>query len=153
LRIASWTSTSKTILERTTSEIHEECLRLCRELKSCLDEEWTCLVAYRPEGLLLTNQRKEGLIAALAAKKAELRLAQAQRNESLTDDARTEWSSAWELMRDRCEENQRFMRHSLRNMECLLDNIKHLMGRSSLYSSKGKRVDMVSEGKVVTAKY
>ena len=60
---------------------------------------------------------------------------------------------SWREVYALCEQNQRFIQHSLKNMGLIVENLKRLFGDNSLYSAAGKRVESQAPGKVVEARY
>ncbi len=149
--------------------LQEDCARLCLELKGCLEREQLALIQLKMEDIVQNNHLKESLLGQLSTKKAVLRrhlkevfgVEKAEELDSLLppdmkkawQESRTRWLKVWESSRDNCERNQKFMRHSLKNMGLLLENLKRLLGENSLYSAKGTRVDLPNHGKVVEASY
>jgi len=140
----------------------ERCIETCEELLTCFDNERECLVQFRTDDLLANNARKEHLIAQLAQQKFALRqlLAHARRDALLSVEDEQAWSlyqerwlKSWEKLRARCESNQLFMKHSLRNLDMLTDNLRRLMGQQTLYSPKGTHVDVNKAPKVVEGRY
>jgi hypothetical protein len=63
------------------------------------------------------------------------------------------WQGEWAELRDTVRRNQDFLKVSLKNLSALADNLKRCLGEPSLYSAKGARVEMQTEGKVVAASY
>ena len=133
-------------------ELHAQCLRLCAELRECLRQERSCVIRLDMDGILECNVRKEGLGAALQHKRRELKMA--LQGETLSAELSAAWSQAWAETRRQCEENQAFLKHSVRNMGLLVDNLKRLMGDDTpLYSNKGTPAQAGNTAKVVEAKY
>jgi flagellar biosynthesis/type III secretory pathway chaperone len=150
-------------------DLHEECTRLCAELCECLEQERTTLVEFKVEEIPHLTLRKESLMLALVRKRRELkdyvrlrygldkvslygdRLEAEAREDWLAREAR--WRARWADVRETVRRNQDFLRHSLKNLTALADNLKRCLGEPSLYSAKGTRVEMQTEGKVVAASY
>jgi flagellar biosynthesis/type III secretory pathway chaperone len=146
-----------------------ESTRLANELSKCLDEEQKTLVEFRVEELPQVTLRKESLFLSIVRKRQELKrfmkfhfnvekdveligaLAEPYRSEwrALTE----QWTQAWQTLSQVCEQNQNFLKNSLKNLGLLADNLKRLLGDSLVYSPQGKRVDLQSAGKVVRASF
>ena len=92
-----------------------------------------------------------GLGAALAFKRRELK--QALAGGSLPTALSEAWSREWSATRSQGEDNQAFLRHSVRNMNLLMENMKRLLGDAPLYGAKGTSTQASASGKVVEAKY
>jgi hypothetical protein len=78
----------------------------------------------------------------------------------LPDDERAQWESqrsawlaAWDQVHRTCDQNQRLLKHSLRNLGMLVENFKRLIGEKPTYSAKGMRVDTPFEGKVIEGRF
>ncbi len=147
-------------------QLSDECVQLANELHKCFDAERSALIHFKTEELLEANRRKEEYLALLIEKREELRRFIAENFQEgnpepwLTDaDNRTwarkqeEWVQAWERLRRTCESNQEFLKHSLRNLDMLAENLTRLFGLHSVYSNKGTRVDRKPHGNVVEGSY
>lgn len=119
------------------------------------------LIEFKSEELQQNNLVKEELIRELAEKRRQLRELIGNREEGvLTSRDWTQeqiaWERDWKQMRLQCEQNQEFMKHSLRNLEMLSDNLMRLLGQLTLYSRKGTKIDLSvhrPSGKVVEGSY
>lgn len=149
--------------------LQAECVRLCHELMTCLEDERVALIAVKAEEIAQTNARKEALGNHLkVARKAVRDTLLAKYGvetmkgalERMIEPEKTQWAleiEAWDLLwrktRDKLMANQELIRHSLRNMNGIVESLKRLMGDGGTYSAAGKRVDAGTEGKVVEASY
>lgn len=141
--------------EKEAFSLADECVHLCEQLTSCFRQERVSLVEFKMDELLQNNLQKESLLASLVEKRQSLR---EKIDPKLTEtlrwhDKKREWLRVWNVMRILCEENQLFIRHSLRNMSLIVEHLKSLLGEQSLYSPKGTRVDLRRQGKVVEARF
>lgn len=150
-------------------ELHEECTRLCAELRECLARERGFLVEFKVEEIPHVTLQKESLMLAVVRKRKELkdylkhrfgvekvslygeRLEAADREGWDAREAR--WRTEWSQLREAVRSNQDFLKHSLKNLTTLGDNLRRCLGEPSIYSAKGARVDLQTEGKVVAASY
>lgn len=102
-------------------------------LVRCLDEELRLAVALDTPGLVETTQLKQCLHDSL-------------KGHSLTPDE-------WQSIHSRCQRNQRFLTHSLRNLDFLFSHLRRCLGESERYSPNGQIVDKPSAGKVLEVSY
>lgn len=151
------------------SALQQECVRLCAELKECLEEERRLLVEYSIDKLPHNTLLKESLVSTLGRKRRELREYLRLRFDVSTAEEATDrfpeefaqewaeraaqWRELWEMTRKECVRNQQFLEHSVRNIGLLVDNLKHVFGEGSVYGNKGQKVDMKRQGKVLQGKY
>ncbi len=149
--------------------LHEECTRLCAELRSSLAKERSLLVELKVAEIPHLTLQKESLMLALVRKRRELKEylkhrygleKVSQYADKLSPDEAPHWSAAearwrveWGELRESLRRNQEFLKHSLKNLGALADNLKRCLGEPSIYSAKGNRVDLQTEGKVVAASY
>lgn len=150
--------------------LSDECVRLCLELQGCFQNERIALIEFKMDDLIQNNFNKERLLGALTATKQKLRDAMAEKTGGIYDceqfektlsasefplwvARRNEWLSTWELLRNLCEKNQNFFKHSLRNLDAIVDNLKRLFGLHSTYTSKGMRQETSPRGSVVEGSY
>ncbi|MCB0405765.1 MAG: flagellar export chaperone FlgN [Bdellovibrionales bacterium] len=142
---------------------------LCRQLQECLRDERRALIEFRMEDMLQNNIRKQSLLGELLSTKKQLE-AQLQVRfgtdtlravaESLVSaeketwlEAVESWQREWEATRERCKLNQKFIQHSLKNLNLFAENFRRLLGVHSVYSKQGKEVDIQTEGAVLKAEY
>lgn len=140
-------------------DLNDECCRLSDELALCFDEERRCMVEFKTEELQQNNLKKDELIRALTKARAEFK-AYGKEEELLTTPTgralKAKWLSSWERMKTRCESNQAFIGHSLKNLEMISDNLMRLLGQLSLYNNRGNKIDLSVHkpaGKVVEGTY
>lgn len=150
-------------------DLHEECIRLCAELRLCLGRERAFLVELKVSEIPHVTLQKESLISALVRKRRELKEYILHRYgfekvslfaEKLEGDERakwlereTRWRAEWAELREAVRSNQDFLKHSLKMFSTLADSLKRCLGEPSLYSAKGARVETQVEGKVVAGSY
>ncbi|MSP19364.1 MAG: hypothetical protein EXR74_07315 [Bdellovibrionales bacterium] len=146
----------------------DECISLAQELKDILLEERVALITLNTEEILILVSKKESGMMKLVRKRAEIKkIARTQfaeedlQNLSFSDEAlnlewsqkQSSWLNAWSEVRDVCERNQKFMGHSMKNLDLLVGNLKRLFGQHATYSHRGKRVDQNPEGSVLRGRY
>ncbi len=150
-------------------DLQAECIRLCVDLRSCLQRERIILIEFKVEEIPLVTLQKESLMLALVRKRGELKSYLKHRYgiekivlyaDQLEGEPRilwlereSNWRTEWAQLRDTVRCNQDFLKHSLKNLFALSDNLKRCLGEPSLYSAKGARVELQTEGKVVAASY
>ena len=150
-------------------DAYEDCQETCAQLLECLDEERLALVGLKMDQIIQSNLRKEGLVLALRRKHTRLKAiakvhfhsetllelsAHLPEDEALTWRAMYEtWKVDWDRVARKCEQNQKFIRHSLKNVGLIVENLKRLFGISNRYAANGKRVDSGGEGQVVQVRY
>ncbi|MCB0418810.1 MAG: flagellar export chaperone FlgN [Bdellovibrionales bacterium] len=142
---------------------------LCRTLQTCLHDERRALIEFRMEDMLQNNIRKQSLLSELLNTRKQLE-AQLQKNfgsqnlQAVADqlegpekeswlEALSSWQYEWEATRERCKLNQRFIQHSLKNLNLFAENFRRLLGVHSVYSKQGREVDIQTEGSVLKAEY
>ena len=148
--------------------LSDECTSLALALREILAQERAALIGLNTDNILLLVSQKESLMLKLQRKRAELKnFARTQfQIEDLGqwhsgDEAvlaawklkSEEWNAVWESVRSDCDSNQKFIKHSMRNLGLLVENLKRLFGQHATYSAQGKRIEQNSSGKVVEAKY
>lgn len=150
-------------------ELSDSCVQLSLQLIECFRQERISLVGFKMEEMLHTNLLKEQLLGELRRRREDLREKIKERfgtaeweeaaallpedEKSMWRAARANWLSTWNELRRLCEQNQNFMKHSLRNLECIADNLKRCFGLHSTYSAKGVRVDGKAQGGVLEGSY
>ena len=149
--------------------LHDESVALCRELSQCLRDERQALIQLKTDDVLALTLKKDALGNSIRSRRRQM--TELVRNHSgaadivdwesrLPADAAAEWRTrreswlvAWEEVRGEADRNLRLLRHSLRNMEKIVGNIKILLGQAPTYTNRGKKISARSEGKVVEVKY
>ncbi|MBM4304367.1 MAG: flagellar protein FlgN [Deltaproteobacteria bacterium] len=149
-------------------KLSQESIDLARVLKGVLEKERGALITLNTDEVLVLVTQKESGMLKLARKRAELRkFARTQFGAETLDslsfsdeqlqqqwnEQRTQWILVWTELRDVCEQNQKFINHSMKNLDRLVGNLKRLLGQHATYSPKGKRVDQNSQGAVVEGRY
>ena len=146
----------------------EESISLARSLQEVLIQERAALITLNTDEILVLVTQKESRLMKLVRKRAEIKkFIRIQFNQEnledlkLTDEnLQREWESkkkiwveVWSELRDVCENNQRFISHSMKNMDRLVENLKRLLGQHATYSPKGKRIEQNNQGRVVQGRY
>ena len=136
----------KTPLENLLA-LNDEACALCAELTKTFEFERRYLIEFKTDELQENNLKKEDLLRDLSAKRFEVKsaaslLLPASLLDSSWKLAQAKWLSHWEQMRTRCEENQNLIRHSLRNLDMISDNLMRLLGQLTLYNNKGSKIDL-----------
>jgi hypothetical protein len=150
-------------------DLHEECTRLCAELRACLQRERACLIELKVEEIPHLTLQKESQMLSLVRKRRELKdylklrysvdkVSQfALRLEGPEKELWTErealWRREWTELRETVRQNNDFLKHSLKNLFLLADNLRRCLGLPALYSAKGTQVSLQNEGKVLAASY
>lgn len=147
--------------------LHRESVRLCQEILQTLADERLTLISLETDKLSAVLLHKENLVHALqscrgniyhfltseqgldSAEALELVLSPEQLSE--WKKCKEEWNSIWAKTCVLGEQNQRFLKHSLKNLGKFADHLKQLMGEPSRYSSKGDKVDSSPEGRMLEA--
>lgn len=93
----------------------EDCDKLCDQIRACLLEERRALVALDAEALSKETLKKESFLSALS---------------------KISPCEAISRLKDTLEAHNDFLKHSLRNLANLENQLKHLLGESPLYSAK-----------------
>lgn len=156
-------------MQKDILTLSAECLVICRELVACLEEERVALITLNTENIVQTNFKKETLGSELKLKYREVGLLAkakhgadhlSQISSRLPVPVRETWDLTYsELKKSQlevqalAEANQRFLRHSLKNLGLIVDNLKRLFGLTTLYSPQGKKVDGPQSGRMVEASY
>ncbi|NBX92356.1 MAG: hypothetical protein EBQ85_03890 [Proteobacteria bacterium] len=147
---------------------NEECIRLVGELCLVLDREREGLTSFDMEKIINSSVEKSSLMLRLKDKREALRkLAQVRYGKPLSEVSSilpnsllqqweigfTEWQRSWSKLQGKCESNQKLLKHSLKNLELLLGNLKHLFRNPGVYNQSGKRRDLSSSGRVLEGRY
>jgi flagellar biosynthesis/type III secretory pathway chaperone len=148
--------------------LSEECIGLANDLRSVLLKERAALITLNTDEVLVLVSQKESGMMKLVRKRAELKkFVRTQFNEEsleklkFSDESlqrdwevlKQKWNLGWTELRATCEYNQKFIGHSMKNLDRLVENLKRLLGQHATYSPKGKRVDQNSHGAVVEGRY
>jgi hypothetical protein len=144
----------------------EECILLCRELIRILQVERKAVIEFETETLIQSNFEKEKTLAQLTEKRTAFRNAKADLcgNHEVEDVisenlmpmwliVKKEWIQTWEELRSLCENNHGFIRHSVRNLDLILEHLKKSLGIHSIYTAKGTKIDNQPQGNVVQGRY
>lgn len=145
---------------------YDACLALFEKIEQLLTAERTALILLKTDDVVCLNQQKETLLKTFNNTKQHIMSTvdelvmhlgadwQTHMPEPIKwQDKKKRFYAQWEKIQHQCDDNQRFMQQSLRNLGQLVDNLKRLMGETPLYSPKGTKVDMATAGKVIEAKY
>ena len=146
-----------------------ECLTICRDLVTCLEEERVALMGLNTEVLVQVNFKKENLGAQLKlsyqemSKVAKFQYQAATLSEvaaSLSVSLQAPWQHVLQELKETqiqlqniAQSNQKFLKHSLKNLSLIVDNLKRLFGDQPLYSQQGKKVEGPQSGRMVEASY
>jgi hypothetical protein len=150
--------------------LSDECARLCLELQACFRRERTALIEFKMDDLIQNNFEKERVLGLLTTTKQILRETMAEETDGKYDPERFQknlgpkdlavwaehsrrWLTIWEELRSLCVKNQDFYKHSLRNLDSIVDNLKRLFGLHSTYTAKGTRHDLSPRGSVVEGSF
>lgn len=148
--------------------LSDETVSLAQSLRDVLVKERAALITLNTDEILLLVTQKESGMMKIVRKRAELKkFVRIQFNQDNLDDLKfsdevlqaeweskkQQWLKVWSELRDVCENNQRFIGHSIKNLDRLVENMKRLLGQHATYSPKGKRVDQNTQGCVVQGRY
>ncbi len=148
--------------------LSDESCALASSLKGILLKEREALITLNTEDILILVTQKESGMMKLSRKRAELKKFsrtqfQQEDLEKLIfsdpelqkewDLKKKNWAVLWTDIRNVCEHNQKFIGHSMKNLDRLVENLKRLLGQHATYSPKGKRIDQNSQGSVVEGRY
>ena len=146
----------------------DECVAHARNLKEILNKERAALITLNTDDILILVSQKDSGMLKLQRKKAELKkfMREHFQSDSMAslsfsdpfleaewNTKKESWELSWNELRGLCEHNQRFINHSMKNLDRLVENLKRLLGQHATYSPKGKRVDQNSQGSVVEGRY
>jgi hypothetical protein len=145
-------------------------LQICDELKECLESERRSLIQLDMDKITEEVSRKQMISSELAKTRQELKtlLVDIWGTSSIEDIAKKSeasvflalwrekektWTEKWEMVREATEYNQRFLRHSIKNLGQLMENFRRLLGEQIRYSPSGKPVDSEGSGKYIQKRY
>ncbi|MFM8270546.1 MAG: flagellar export chaperone FlgN [Pseudomonadota bacterium] len=146
----------------------QECIDLAEKLFKVVEKERTGLIAFDIEKITSSTIEKTALVNQLKEKRESLkRLAQVRFGKSLSDveseldsdsvekwrAQESKWRTSWLNLSSKCESNQGLLKHSLKNIDLLLSNLKTLFGNPGVYNQSGKRQDLSTSGKVLEGRF
>lgn len=141
---------------------------MAEQLLKIVDKERQGLIAFDIEKITTSTIEKTALVNQLKEKREALkRLAHVRFGKSLAEveselsaeyldswrSQESKWRTTWLVLSKKCESNQELLKHSLKNMDLLLGNLKTLFGKPGVYNQSGKRQDLSSSGKVVEGRF
>lgn len=145
-----------------------ECISLAEQVINALETERKALIAFDMEKITNSTAEKTSLVNRLKEKReAVKKLAMVRYGKALGEietelpeelrkswrDSVNKWNGMWQELSNRLQSNQGLLKHSLKNLDLLLGNLKHLMGRPGIYNQSGKRQDLSSSGKVLEGRF
>ncbi len=131
-------------------QIYQERMQIFTELLHMLDQERIAVVEANVDALVQINLQKENAIRLLRRNKAH---EQALRAKNLPFPKSTEGTELWERVKKRCEENQLFLQHSVRNLNQMVENWKQIVGERPAYGPAGTYRESKVSGKMVERNY
>lgn len=147
--------------------LHNEALRLCRAISETLRDERLTLISLDSKRLAEILLQKEHLVHSLQNARTkigdiftkEFGAETAEAFEALLSaEQLTHWHAAkqnWQLEWSKVvvlgQQNQNFLKHSLKNLGRFADHLKALLGEPTRYSAKGDKVDAPSEARLLEA--
>ncbi|NBX77342.1 MAG: hypothetical protein EBQ92_12375 [Proteobacteria bacterium] len=146
----------------------QECVELAEQILKVLEKEREGLIAFDIEKITSSTIEKTALVNQLKEKRESLkRLSQVRFGKSLSeveselsndlvDKWRTQesrWRTSWLKLSTRAQSNQGLLKHSLKNVDLLLGNLKSLFGNPGVYNQSGKRQDLSTSGKVLEGRF
>lgn len=132
---------------------------MAEELITVLDKERAGLVSFDIEKITQSTMEKSFLVKRLDLKRKELKrltalISEISDEEKLQlDNLKQNWDVLFESVILKCQANQGLLKHSLKNIDLLLGNLKTLFGNTSVYDQKGKKQDVSLSGKVVEGRF
>jgi hypothetical protein len=146
----------------------QECIELAEQVLKVLEKERQGLIAFDIEKITSSTIEKTALVNQLKEKRESLkRLSQvrfgkslaeveSEFSEALMDKWRAQeskWRMSWMHLSKRAQSNQSLLKHSLKNVDLLLGNLKSLFGNPGVYNQSGKRQDLSTSGKVLEGRF
>lgn len=149
--------------------LQKKATEICQALFEILEKERAALIALNTENIMKFSTEKEHLASLLKRTRSDMHdflknqfaLESSENFDSILTGTekqewlalRKDWLKVWEATRNRLEQNQKFMSHSLKNISTLLDNLKGLMGQKPTYSSSGSKVEPKLRTRVIEGRY
>lgn len=147
---------------------NKECISLAQQLCEVIEKERVALIGFNMDLITSSTAEKTSLMNRLKEKREALRkLAnvrygkplEAIENElpsELVDqwkESLKKWKLVWDELSRRSYSNQGLLKHSLKNLDLLLGNLKQLLGRPGIYNQSGKRQELSASGKVLEGRF
>jgi len=141
---------------------------LAEKILESLDKERTGLISFDIDKITRSTIEKTTLVNQLKEKRESLKRIAVVRygknlsevETELSDELRetwraleSKWKISWLKLSRQCESNQKLLKHSLRNLDLLLGNLKTLFGNPIVYNQSGKRQDLSTSGKVLEGRF
>jgi len=148
--------------------LSQECAKLAQDLILTLEKERLGLVSFDIEKITQSTIEKSFLVNQLASKRNELkRVVKIQYGKDLVNfeteiplkdqekwkHFQQTWRRLYFELNLKCQSNQGLLKHSLKNVDLLLGNLKTLFGNPSIYDQKGKKQDLSSSGRVLEGRF
>jgi hypothetical protein len=146
----------------------QECTDLAQQVLKVLEKEREGLIAFNIEKITSSTIEKTALVNQLKEKREALkRLSQVRFGKSLSEvesefsgdllnkwrAQESQWRISWMHLSRRAQSNQGLLKHSLKNIDLLLGNLKSLFGNPGVYNQSGKRQDLSTSGKVLEGRF
>lgn len=146
----------------------QECIDLAEQLFKVVEKERAGLIAFDIEKITSSTIEKTALVNQLKEKREALkRLSQVRFGKSLSEveielvpelaekwrAQESKWKTSWLSLSSKCQSNQGLLKHSLKNIDLLLGNLKTLFGNPGIYNQSGKRQDLSTSGKVLEGRF
>jgi len=153
---------------QTLLSLNQDCIQLAENLIRILEQERDALVSFEMEKIMKSTLEKSAAARQLSEKRNALRkYAQVRFGKKLSEiqtalpeeelpawnESQKQWMRVWDDLNRKCQGNQGFLKHSLKNVDLLLSNLKHLFGDPGIYNNAGKRQDLMSSGKVLEGRF
>jgi hypothetical protein len=147
---------------------NKECISLAQQLLEAIEKERLGLVSFDMGLITSSTAQKTSLMNRLKEKREALRKLATVRYGKPLDQIQEElptelsnqwkedlmkWRRLWEELSRRSQANQGLLKHSLKNLDLLLGNLKQLLGRPGIYNQTGKRQDLTGSGKVLEGRF
>lgn len=147
----------------------DECISFIDAVETAMRLERQALVSLDIERMIHATSEKQAAVKRLEQsrhrlqKLVEMRFGvttlsevDAQLDESLLapwQERQAVWARRWAELVTLAETNQGFIQHSMKNLGALIDNLKQLFGKQSLYDQSGRPKDLTGAGKVTEGRY
>jgi len=139
--------------------ISQECALLANSLCEVLEKERLGLISFDIEKITQSTIEKSFLVKQLVLKRKEWnRFIVCLDDFSLSDqkalqELQEKWEEVYEKAILKCQANQGLLKHSLKNIDLLLGNLKALFGNPSVYDQTGRKQDLSHSGKVLEGRF
>lgn len=139
--------------------ISQECALLANSLCEALEKERLGLISFDIEKITQSTIEKSFLVKQLVLKRKEWNRFVAcldgfsSSDQQVVQQLQKNWEELYKKLVLRCRANQGLLKHSLKNVDLLLGNLKTLFGNPSVYDQTGRKQDLSLSGKVLEGRF